>query len=167
MCSNDKYFIIENFINDIECKHNNIKKTYIGFCLSCKKNFCSWCKKHKFHKIIKFDEIEPSQEDYEKVEEGMKNMQSIDEKIKKCYSEIINFQKTIIEINELINNSLKQLKECNERFNSHLQFKKAILNLYQENKRNYYILSTFNSLDFNLEDYYLKRDKNIQQIFNI
>ena len=29
MCSNDKYFIIENFINDIECKHNNIKKTYI------------------------------------------------------------------------------------------------------------------------------------------
>ena len=92
-------------------------------------------------------------------------MQSIDEKIKKCYSEIINFQKTIIEINELINNSLKQLKKCNERFNSHLQFKKAILNLYQENKRNYYILSTFNSLDFNLEDYYLKRDKNIQQIY--
>ena len=120
MYSNDKYFIIENFINDIECKHNNIKKTYIGFCLSCKKNFCSWCKEHKFHKIIKFDEIEPSQEDCEKVEEGMKNMQSIDEKIKKCYSEIINFQKTIIEINELINNSLKQLKKCNERFNSHL-----------------------------------------------
>ena len=120
MYSNDKYFIIENLINDIECKHNNIKKTYIGFCLSCKKNFCSWCKEHQLHNIIKFDEIEPSQEDYEKVEEGMKNMQSIDEKIKKCYSEIINFQKTIIEINELINNSLKQLKECNERFNSHL-----------------------------------------------
>ena len=92
-------------------------------------------------------------------------MQSIGEKIKQYYSEIINFQKTIIDINELINNSLKQLKQYNERFNSHLQFNKDIFNLYQENKRNYYILSTFNSLDFNSEDNFLKKDKNIQQIY--
>ena len=50
----------------------------------------------------------------------MKNMQSISEKIRQFLSEITNFQKIIIDINELINNSLKQLKKCNERFNSHL-----------------------------------------------
>ena len=161
----DQYFIREDLTNDIECKHNNIKKAYIGYCLSCKKNICFWCQGHKLHEIIKFDEIEPSQKDYEKAEEELKNMLSIDEKIRKYISEITNFQKTIMNINELITNSLNQLQQYSEGFNSHLKFNKDIFKLYQDNKRNYYILSNFRSLNFNLESNYLNNDKNIQQIY--
>ena len=120
MSSNDKYCIREDLINEIECNHHRKKNLYIGFCQTCQKNYCSWCKEHKFHKVVKFDDIEPSQEKYEEFEQELITMQSVGEKIKKYFSEIKNFQKTIMEINELINNSLKQLNQFNKDFNSHL-----------------------------------------------
>ena len=165
MSSNDKYCIREDLINELECNHHKKKNLYIGFCLKCQKNYCSWCKEHKFHKVVKFDDIEPSQEKYEEFEQELITMQSVGEKIKKYFSEIKNFQKSIMEINELINNSLKQLNQFNKDFNSHLKFNEVIFNLFQDNKRNYYILSEFNSLDFNLENNYLNKDKNIQLIY--
>ena len=61
---NNNYSIDEELINDIECKHNNKKKPYIKFCLSCEKNICNWCKGHENHQIIDFDSIEPDQEKF-------------------------------------------------------------------------------------------------------
>ena len=164
---NDKYSINKNLINDYICRHNNRKKPYIGYCSSCKKNFCLWCKEHKSHNIIKFENIEPSQEKYEKFESQMNNMKDIGEKIKKCYLEIKNFQEFINEINNIINNELKQLKQFEEEFISHLNYNDAIFHSYQEFKKNYYIISNFNSLDFDSENDYLNNNENLKKIYDI
>ena len=78
----NNYFIDEQLINDIQCKHNNKIKPYNKFCLSCEKNICNWCKGHEKHKIISYDSIEPNQEKYEEYEKNLLNMKSIGEKIK-------------------------------------------------------------------------------------
>ena len=47
MENTQNYLIDYSLINDIECEHNNKKRTYNKFCLTCKKNICSWCKGHE------------------------------------------------------------------------------------------------------------------------
>ena len=166
MENTQNYLIDYSLINDIECEHNNKKRTYNKFCLTCKKNICSWCKGHENHEKINLDSIEPDEKKYDEFDNKMSNMKLIGEIIEKKYTEIIQIQKYIKELNDIINDVYKKLKKFNSEFESHLKFNEIIFNSYKEDKRNYYILCTFNSLDFNLESDYLNKDLNFKKINN-
>ena len=66
----------------------------------------------------------------------------------------------------MIDDAFEKLKEIENTFESHFKFNEQIFNAYKEDKRNYYILINFNSLDFNFEIDYLKNDSTFQTIEN-
>ena len=93
-------------------------------------------------------------------------MKSIKSKIKEKYSKISRFKEYIDKLIKLIDDAFEKLKEIENTFESHFKFNEQIFNAYKEDKRNYYILINFNSLDFNFEIDYLKNDSTFQRIEN-
>ena len=165
--NDNNYSLDEELINDIECKHNNKKKPYIKYCLSCGKNFCNWCKGHENHNIIDFDSIEPNQEKFEEIEQNLLNMKSISEIIKNKYNEIIEAKNYLNELNIILNDTLEKLEELNKNFENHLKFNETIFDYYKDDKRNYYIINNFNSLNCNEENDFLNKDINMKKIDNV
>ena len=156
----DQYVLNQELIDDIECKHNNIKKQYKMYCQSCQKNLCIWCKGHECHQLIQFDQIEPSQEEYEKYEKDLSVMESIKDVLKEKFKEIKEKKLYINKLNTIINDVYEKLQKYNQQFESHLKFNKTILSYYVDNKKNYYILKNLKCLDFTTEAEYLKNIKN-------
>lgn len=156
----DQYVLNQELIDDIECKHNNIKKQYKMYCQSCQKNLCIWCKGHECHQLIQFDQIETSQEEYEKYEKDLSVMESIKDVLKEKFKEIKEKKLYINKLNTIINDVYEKLQKYNQQFESHLKFNKTILSYYVDNKKNYYILKNLKYLDFTTEAEYLKNIKN-------
>ena len=166
MINTNRYTINQQWLNDIKCEHNIKKRLYNQYCKTCKKNICIWCKGHKSHETINFDSIEPDQEKFEEIEKSISKMKSIKSKIKEKYSKISRFKEYIDKLIKLIDDAFEKLKEIENTFESHFKFNEQIFNAYKEDKRNYYILINFNSLDFNFEIDYLKNDSTFQTIEN-
>ena len=88
----------------------------------------------------------------------MLNMKSINEKIKQKSLKISQFKKYVNELINLINEANEKLNTIEKTFQSHFKYNQIIFNTYKEDKKNYYILSSFNSLNFNFENDYLQND---------
>jgi hypothetical protein len=162
-----KYYINQNLINDFECLHNTRKKLYNKYCKTCNKNICNWCKGHENHKMINLDSIEPDEEMYENFEKQLMHMKSIGDELNKKYLLIFQAKENIDKISKLINEVYDQLKNYTNEFESHYKFNSVIFNCYKKDKRNYYILSNFNKLDFTTEEKYLdnlEKNKNINKV---
>ena len=150
-----KYSINNDLIYDFECLHNKRKRPYNKYCMTCKKNICSWCKDHENHKIISFDSIEPDEEMFNKYENQLVKMQSIKDELNKRYLRIVQAKENIEKISKLINDVHEQLKNLSNEYESHLKFNSVIFNSYKNEKMNFYILSNFKKLDFTSEANYL------------
>ncbi len=59
MINNKGYIINEKLLNETQCQHNLIKKSFNKYCETCKKNICNWCKGHNNHQTIELDLLEP------------------------------------------------------------------------------------------------------------
>ena len=163
MTDTNQYIINQQLLNDTKCQHNIKKKAYNKYCIDCKKNICVWCKGHENHETINLDSIEPNQEKFEEVEKSMLNMKSINEKIKQKSLKISQFKKYVNELINLINEANEKLNTIEKTFQSHFKYNQIIFNTYKEDKKNYYILSSFNSLNFNFENDYLKNDSTFKK----
>ena len=145
-----EYFIDQQLVDDIECRHKNKNKSYTKYCISCKKNLCPWCKGHENHSTIYLDSIEPDEEKYESWKIKMEEMQSIDDEMKKKYLDVLQIKEEINSLNDFINEIFEKLKKYNNEFKEHLKYNSLFFNCYIDNKRNYYILNNFNNLNFDL-----------------
>ena len=150
-----KYSINNDLIYDFECLHNKRKRPYNKYCMTCKKNICSWCKDHENHKIISFDSIEPDEEMFNKYENQLVKMQSIKDELNKRKLKIVQTKENNEKISKLINDVHEQLKNLSNEYESHLKFNSVIFNSYKNEKMNFYILSNFKKLDFTSEANYL------------
>ena len=166
MTDTNQYIINQQLLNDTKCQHNIKKKAYNKYCIDCKKNICVWCKGHENHETINLDSIEPNQEKFEEVEKSMLNMKSINEKIKQKSLKISQFKKYVNELINLIDEANEKLNTIEKTFQSHFKYNQIIFNTYKEDKKNYYILSSFNSLNFNFENDYLQNDSTFKKIEN-
>ena len=164
MTDTNQYIIDQQLLQDIKCQHNDKKKTYNKYCIECKKNICFWCKGHKNHETIDYESIEPDQEKYEEVKNSMLNMKSIKEKIEEKTLKISQLKEFVDELMNFISEANEKIKTIENIFNSHLKYNEIIFNAYKEDIKNYYILTRFNSLDFNFENDFLKNDSTFKKL---
>ena len=101
-------------INNDKCHIHNINNKYINFCINCNYHLCNEClltRNHIYHNKNNIIEIQPRQEELNKMEEIIKN-----------YQKIIDF------LNQKLNNKPKE-------FNTLLMNKKSeIIKKMNENK---------------------------------
>ena len=160
MSKNGNYFLNKKLINDFECKHNYEKKPYNRYCFTCQKNICALCKGHESHSLISLESMF-NKEKYEKYDKNILKMYKTGKEIKKKFEEIVQIKKYFNDFINLLNETYKELETFNNGFESHLKFNETIYNCYKEDKKNYYILNNFNSLNFDLESDYLNYDSNL------
>ena len=147
----EKYNINKQLLDDIQCIHKVKKRPYIKYCISCKKNLCTWCKGHESHNIVSLDSLEPDEEKYKVCEDKLIEMQSIEDEIKKKDSEVFQIKQDINDLNDLINEIYEEVKNYNYEYSAHLKFNSLFFNYYKNDKRNYYILTNLNNLNFTTE----------------
>ena len=93
---------------DALCKsHSN---TFYSYCINCKKNICIYCKsEHKSHELIDLSEINFSNEDKNKIEEDINNMETKIANLCLVMQEIINKIENLKKSSELEMKFLKIL----------------------------------------------------------
>ena len=131
---NHKLFSLNSY--DALCKtHSN---SFDFYCVKCKKNICAYCKvKHKFHDLIDLSEFDFNDEDKNKLDEEIKNMEL----------KIINLDK----IKQEIINKIDNLKKSSEL---EMKFIKILLSAYEYEQNQ-------NNLNYNV----IQNLKNFEKIF--
>ena len=138
-------FFKEDLIN-LNCnKHNNNTINY--YCKSCKNNICDNClKEHSFHEIIPFNKIGLNENEMNKIEDLLKdindklnNLNKIKENIEKSINKIkLIKENTLIYENDNNNNYKEYIIKYIEKIKNKLEFKEINLNDLL-NKDNYII----------------------------
>ena len=132
----DKHSSINFKRYDALCKiHSN---TFSFYCAKCRKNICIYCKPdHEFHNLIDLSKFNYSNEDKNKLEEEIKNLEE----------KIINLD---IVKQEIIN-KIENIKKSSEL---EMKFIKILLNTYKYEE-------SLNNLNFNI----IQNLKNFEKIF--
>ena len=116
------------------------------YCQTCKKNLCSACKKdHNEHSQIDFGDLIPDTD-----------------KLKNKLKEIEN---TVKLFNDKIKLIIEKLNELTEEMNIYYKMKHDLLDNYNIDKKNYYLLKNLEEL--NVDDIIFEKMKSINKIENL
>ena len=123
----DKSHIIIDYDKKNYLCHNHNDK-FISFCNDCNKNLCFCCETehNKNHEIKSFIDFTYSKEELSKI--------------------IIIFQERISEVNEKIEEIINIMNELKKNIENYNDIFCDILNNYEQDNRNYYILKNINEL---------------------
>ena len=102
-------------INDDICPIHNINNKYTNYCLNCKEHLCNNClltKSHINHNKNNIIEIQPTDDDLNKMKEIIKNYQNkIDNLLKKKINMPKELNSKLLERKRSINNEMKKRKK--------------------------------------------------------
>lgn len=157
---------VQDEINDFEneckehTKQNMRKMLYIRYCLSCKKNICLKCYKenHNGHRTIHFDDLDLDDNTYNELKEKENKMKLAKEELSNKQDEIKMIYNKVKQLTNIINELQTKIKMKFEETNSNFKLNEKIIEYYDNNHRNYYILNKIKSLQFTTNDASLNLD---------
>ena len=157
--NNDSNHINLSKLKDKMCILHGIQKPYNKYCKTCQKNICSWCIQHENHQLINLNSLESSVEKYNESIENLKKMKEIKEEINNIFLEKMNKYNKI-------NNKISELSSTIESFEKLIKYNETIIKAYGNNIYNYYVLDSFQKLNFILDKKELIKELDDELEFN-
>lgn len=146
---------------EYQCKEHSQKIKYSRYCLSCGKSICILCiksKKHEGHLIENLDDLIIDDDKYNEIKNNQSRLKLFKEELSNKHDEIKMINNKIMQLSNIITKLIKEIKERYKLINSDFEFNEKIINSYEREETNYYILNKIQSLKFAMNNDNLKLD---------